>query len=109
MSIGKRALVLGRTQRGNRTLGSLALAVGALGLGLIALDLFGRWLPAPAPTDGLLALLGAGLLFASAVLHAPRPAHPQETVAGQEASRVSGDWLRWLSASTLLLVAGVAG
>ena len=87
MSIGKRALVLKRTHKGERTLGSLTLAVGALALGLIALDLFGRLLPAPTPTDGLLALVGAGLLFALAVLRAPRtPARVCRRRAGNEAA-----------------------
>ena len=76
-------LALQRAQRRERTLASLTLAVGALALGLLALDLLSdHWLPALSPTDGLLALVGAGLLFALAVLRAPRqPRAPFEAHA----------------------------
>jgi len=111
MSTGNGVLTLRRTQRGNRTLNSLALAAGALALGLIGLDLLARFLPAPSPTDGLLALVGAGLLFALAVLRSPpqagtRWAPAPDAGLGQEGRSVTKDQLRWLLASTLLLLAG---
>ena len=104
MNIGKRALVLKRTNRGERTLGSLTLAVGALALGLIAQDLLAPS-AAPSPTDGLLALVGAGLLFVLAVLRAPRRRLRRRRAVASVGRSVTVDTRRWLRASTLLLLA----
>ena len=59
------------TDARKRTLTSLLLAMSALVLGLVAQDYFGRVLRAPAPTDGLLVLAVAVVLFAVAFLRAP--------------------------------------
>ena len=96
-----------RARRGERTLGSLAPAVGALALGLIALDLLSRLLPAPSPADGLVVLAGAGLLFVLAVLRAPRqPALDVDGRGDDAGSAVTENGRRRLLAGVLLVVVG---
>ena len=107
------------TDARKRTLASLLLAIGALVLGLVAQVYFGRVLRAPAPTDGLLVLATAVVLFAVAFLRAPPQAgllaHPAVPPPAEEAllSRERpGGWVRdiWrLGAVTVLFaLAGVA-
>jgi 4-amino-4-deoxy-L-arabinose transferase-like glycosyltransferase len=93
-----------------RTLAGLLCAIGALVLGLVAQDYFWRFLSAPTPTDGLLVMAAAIVLFGIALRRGKATRHPEVNCpAPQEVAR-SDQWEPWrVAGATLLLVlAGAA-
>jgi hypothetical protein len=102
-----------------RKLTSLLLAMGALALGLVAQDYFGRILRAPSPTDGLLVLALAVALFAVAFLRAssragllahPAGPHPADGACATQkrpGGQVLNTW-RFGAVTLLLVIAGAA-